>query len=183
MATTPQQFKATDLTEKKVTDAFLTLLNELDASRDDFFNGAYSAYPLGDVLYVLNRHPLAGVLPQDVFRESFPEINELFTKPGTFEFYLSVFRKIWGESVEVEFTVPAPGKLLIDISALEIGLFDFVARKIVDNAYVLDEVIDHDGDNIAFQDTIGVKTQSQMNKLIFELSPGGVWIVITLSIG
>lgn len=176
-----QYFKANDDLEKKVASCFLPMLLLVDGVRDDFFEGAYNAYPLGDVL-ANTGDPIAQVMPIEVFRASFPEIHMLFTRPGTFEFYLTVFRKIWGEDVEVTFTVPAPGKLLIDIVALTAAYNLAMARRIVDNAYVRDEIIDQDGDNLIFLGTQGLQTQRQAENIIRELAPAGLWTEITLSI-
>lgn len=178
-----QPFKINDAKEKKVTDAFLSLLNLISAETDNFYSGAYESAPLGDVLFELNRSPMAGVIDKDTFRKSFFALHNIFTRPGTFEFYMDVFRAVWGVDVVVDFTIPAAGKLEIEIDALSAQLDDFLARTIVDNEYVYDEVIETDtGDNIAFQGNQGLKTQDQAEKLIFELYPAGVYTTITLTI-
>jgi hypothetical protein len=178
-----EPFKLSDLKEKKVNDAFLALLDVVSTETDAFYAGAYESFPLGDVLYDLDRSPMAGVIDKDTFRKSFFALHNIFTRPGTFEFYMDVFRAVWGQDVDVTFTVPAAGKLEIEIDALSAQLDDFIAREIVDNQYVYDEVIETDsGDNIAFQGNQGLKTQDQAEKLIFELYPAGVYTTITLTI-
>lgn len=178
-----QAFKQNDAKEKKVTDAFLSLLDLISVETDKFYTGAYEAAPLGDVLFELDRSPMSGVVDKDTFRKSFFALHNIFTRPGTLEFYMDVFRAVWGADVDVTFTIPAAGKLEIEIDALSAQLDDFIARTIVDNEYIYDEVIETDtGDNIAFQGTQGLRTQDQAEKLIFELYPAGIYTTITLTI-
>ena len=179
---TLQAFKENDALETRVRDVALPTLELLGNERDLFYEGAYTAFPLGGVLYDLMRSPLAGVIFRENFIISFFAIHASFVRPGVFEFYLEIFRTIWGEDVEVEFTVPNPGVLLINISALSIQLFDFAARRIVSNAYVYDEIIDEDGDTIVFQVSVGIRTQSEVDALINEISPQGVYIEATLTL-
>lgn len=179
---TLQSFKPNDLTEAKVRDAFLPLLNQLGIDRDSFYEGAYQSYVLGDVIYELKASPLAGPITQDIFRQSYFAIHDFFTFPGTFEFYLDVFRAVWGVDVGVEFEIPAPGKLIINIHALTVQVDDLLARRIVSNAYVYDEVLDHAGNNIGLQGKMGIKTQSEADALIKELYPAGLWVEINLEL-
>ncbi len=181
MSSALQAFKETDLVEPKVRDAILPFSNLRDSELDEFFLGAYECFILGDVLY-LTGHPLSGVIQQDVFRMSFPAIHELFTRPGTFEFYLDVFRSVWGEDVEIEFMVPAPGVLQINIDALVVIEYTALFREIVDNVYVFSEWVDDEGDNIIFQGTQGIKTQEEAEALVNEFRPAGIWTETTLSI-
>lgn len=180
--TTLQPFKENDTKEQKVKDAFLPILNLLGDDRDSFYEGAYECFVLGDVLFLLKRDPLAGVVTQETFRQSFFAIHNLFTRPGTFEFYLEVFRAVWGDDVAVNFSVPAPGKLLISIEALTVQLDDWLARRIENDTYIFDEIIDHEGDNIQLRGTQGIKTQNETEALVNELYPAGLWVQTTLVI-
>lgn len=177
-----QKFKENDVKEGKVRDIALPLLSLLGTDRDAFFEQAYEASPLGQVLYNLKASPLARAISEANFVMAFSAIHKLFTRPGNFEFYLEVFRLIWGEDVDVEFVVPAPGKLIINVEALAISLDFLMARTIVDNAYVYDEFVDENGDNIMAQVTSGIKTQSEADALIYEFYPAGLWVQINLSL-
>ncbi len=177
-----QAFKENDLTETKVVNSFLPGLTILGIDRDTFFDQAFEAFPLGDVLYALDRAPLVGALTPENFRQSFFAIFSLFKRAATFELYLEVFRAIWGNDVDVTFSIPGNGKLHIDIDALSIIKENFIARRIEDDAYIYEEVIDHDGDNIAFREALGIKTQDETDALIFELSAAGVYTTTTLTI-
>ena len=171
-----------DATELKFDAAGEPIMSELSLQKELFFEGAYSAAPLGDLIFDDLRSPLSNAIAKDIFRIAFSEIFEAFVQVGTFEAYLTVFRKIFGEDVDVTFTVPAPGKLLIDILANEVELTDFIARYIEDNAYILDEVIDDEGDNIAFQSIKGFTSEYELNQMLFEMVPDGIYTEITLAL-
>lgn len=175
-----QAFKDSSALESRVAQTFETIQNKLSLDRDAFYAGAYTAEPLGDVFQNLNADPLARVLSPEVYRSSFPAIHDLFTRPGTFEYYLAVFRKIFGSNVVVEFTIPSPGVLDINVEAAELQLADFLAREIVDDEYVYHEVIDQDGNNLVFQGLFGIKTQPEMDLLINELAPSIIFTTATL---
>lgn len=177
-----QYFKG-DIVERKFADAGGDLLDVLALQKAALYDGAYSAQPLGDALYESERAPLTRAISQEVFRLAFTEIFDAFIAVGTFEAYLTVFSKIFGDDVVVEFTVPSSGKLLIDIEASGVELTDFVARYIEDNVYAFDEVIDDEGDNIAFQTVLDFVNQYELEQMLFEMVPNGIYTEITLSVG
>lgn len=177
-----QYYKGDD-TELKFDAAGEPTLSALETEKDDFFDGAYACFVLGELLWDNQLSPLSRAIARDIFRESFATIFDQFRFAGTFESYMEVFRAIFGEDVEVEFTVPAPGKLQIDIAAVGIVLSDLVARRIVNNAYVLDEIVDYDGDNIALQSIKGFETQYELERMLYEMVPDGIYTEITLTVG
>lgn len=177
------QFFKNDEKEIKIVQAGDAPFDLKGLELDAFFEGCYEAFPLGDLLWENNRSPLANAILQSIFRESFPEIIGAFVVAGSFESYLSVFRKIFGDDVEVTFTVPDPGKLQIDIVAAGFELSEFIARRIENNAYVFDEIVDEEGDNIVFQTIKGFQTQYELEQMLFEMVPAGIYTEITLTVG
>jgi hypothetical protein len=180
MSITIQPFKGNDVTEQKMRAALVPVAEELVEARDDFYNGAYECYKLGDVLYDTNRHPMVGVISKETFREIFPQINQAFKRPGIFEYYLDLLRAIYGEDVVVNFEIPAPGVLYINIQGLVVTNYNFVAREISGGEYFYSPVVDHDGDNILFQHTDGLKTQSEIDSIMKEISPQGIYVKANL---
>ncbi len=180
-----QKFKG-DATEDKMIGCGTEIMDQMSMAKDDFFNGCYDTGPLGDLLHDVARSPLANAIRLDVFRNCFNTVYEAFRSAGTFESYLIVFSKIFGEGVEVLFTVPAPGKLNIDITASELELFNFVARHISENAYLFDNVVyeDDDGiDNIIFQTIKGFHSEYELQLMLNEMVPAGIYTQITLTFG
>lgn len=177
-----QYFKGDELELKFVASGEPTL-NQVSLDKTQFFNGAYTTGPLGDLIFDSDRAPLASAIKKEIFRLAFSEIFQAFVKVGTFEAYLTVFRKIFGDDVEVDFTVPGAGELQINIEASGIELSDFITRYIQDNTYIFDEIIDHENDNIAFQTIKGFQTQYELEQMLFEMVPAGIYTEITLDLG
>lgn len=176
-----QKFKENDATESVMTAILMPSLDDVGIAHDDFFADCFNNYFFGDVLYALDRDPMVGVITQEVYRTSFPAIHELFTAPGTFEFYLSVFRKIFSDSVDVEFTIPGPGQLAIDVNALTLDSFNLMTREIVGDVYVYSRLVTSDlNEPILGHGTKGIKTQSEIEGLLSEISAYGVFTTIEL---
>lgn len=177
-----QKFKGDDF-ELKMEASASPIHDDIEGQLDAFFDDAYNSMPLGDVIYESNRSPLSNAIDQEIFRQSYPEIFTAFTVAGSFDSYLTVFKKIFGDSVQVDFTVPAPGKLNIDIIADEVELSNFVARTVQSNEYVYSPMITQDEvDNIMFQSIKGFKTQYELEQMLHELVPAGIYTVITLDL-
>lgn len=176
-----QRFKENDATEMQVANLFLPTLAALGADRDTFWAEAFACYLLGDSLYDLDRDPLVGVITREVYRTSFPAIHDLFTRPGTFEFYLAVFRSIFTDDTDVEFTIPGPGQLVIDVQAVTSENFFILARRIVDDAYIYENLVTSDlNEPIMAQGFKGPKTESEIRGLISEISAYGVFTTVNL---
>lgn len=182
MSTVPQFYKGDEI-EKKVYNAVRPIIEQLETGKDEFFAGAYSSFKLGEVLYDSGRAPLANAIPREIFREAFAAIFDAFLVAGGLESYLLVFRSIFGDDVDVDFTIPGPGKLLIDINATGTAIFPIVARTIVDDEYVRDYIVDRDGDRIVGRGIKGFETEYELKQMLFEMVPGGIYTVITLTIG
>ncbi len=186
-----QYFKGDDL-EIQMDAVAQEICDLISLQKDLFFEDAYNCASLGDLIYENNWSPLANAIDQTIYRSSFPEIFEAFIAGGSFESYLTVFRKIFGDNVTVLFNAdnlttpdspPGPGKLNIEITAAGNELSDFLARRIVSEAYVYDEVVDHDGANIVFQTVKGFQTQYELDQMLFEMVPAGIFTQITFSTG
>lgn len=177
-----QKFKENDATEQKFIDAGAPAFDAIDLGKDEFFEEAFSCFSLGDILSENDLAPLSNAIAQSIFREAFKEIFDAFVAGGTFDAYYTVFQKIFGEGVDVTFTVPAPGKLEIDIVAEGFEISNFVARSIVSNAYVFDTVVDDVDDNIVFQTIKGFQSEYELEQMLFEMVPGGIFTTITLTI-
>jgi len=178
----PQYFKG-DATELKYFNCVDPLLSLLSLEKTNFFDRAYECFSLGDVLYDNDLSPLANAISKDIFRTSFWTVFDSFLVAGSFESYLTVFRKVFGDDVVVNFTVPDPGKLEIDIVASGIELSTFVARYIDNNQYAFDNVFDQDGDQIVFQTVKGFESEYELEQMLFEMVPAGIYTEISLTVG
>ena len=178
-----QFFKDSDLKERKFYDVGDPLISAFESAHNDFFEGAYECFLLGDALYNSKSAPLTNAIAQDIFRTSFFSIFDNFLLSGSFESYLDVFAKIFGPEVEVEFTVPSPGKLNIDIVATGLDIFGFGLKVIEGSNFVFHTLVDDESDRIVFQSFKGFESQFELERLLFEMVPHGVYTEITLEIG
>ncbi len=207
-----QYFKG-DATEIKMVGCAESILDSLSDEKDAFFEGAYEAEPLGDILWDEKLAPLTNAIKKEFFRTCFQTIFETFVVGGTFESYVDIFKKIFGDQVGVNFTVPAPGKLNIDIIVAgysnsnlitqddfeiitQTGTFnievktknagtfaDAIVREIVGGSLALYTLVDQDDDIIGFQTLLGFKSQAEVEQMLFELVPAGIFTNITLTLG
>ncbi len=205
-----QKFKG-DATELKMIECAKSLFDDLSAEKTTFFEQCYSAGPLGDILWTDERAPLSQTIKQDVFRDAFQAIFEEYRHSGTFESYNAIFDQIFGTQCEVEFTVPAPGKLNIDIVAGGFSIDDIIddvgdslitqdgvdhiitksrstssdfaiVSTFIAGVETIYELVDSDGDNILFQFVKGFKTPYELEQMLFEFVPAGIFTTVTLTI-
>lgn len=157
-----------------------TLL-DIEVSLDDMFLNCFDAQGLGQAIWQKDASPLINAIDEGIFREGFNEIFTAFIVGGSFYNYIYVFKKIFSDSVQITFTISAPGKLIIDIIASEIELFDYLMRYIQDGKYKFDELVDYDGDNIVGQMVKGFQSEYELKQMLFELVPNGVFTNISLT--
>lgn len=177
------QFFKGDATELKYYESARPILQTLSSQKNDFFNEGYGCFVLGELLYDNDYAPLSNAIPREIFRESFAALFESFLLAGSFESYLSVFKQIFGDSVEVTFTVPAPGKLLIDIVATGLEIYGTTVREIIENDYQYFTLVDDEGDRIVLQEVKGFESQYELEQMLFEMVPAGIYTEITLTVG
>jgi len=178
----PEFFKGDDL-ENKYFNVGSNLFDQIETEKTSFFNDCYENKLLGEIIHKSKIAPLSNAIPLDVFKDSFNAIFNIFLEAGSFEGYLTVFKAIFGPDVDVTFTVPAPGKLGIVIEAQGLLTFNLAARKIVSDAYVFEPLVDHNDNNIVVNFIRGLSSQSEVEIMLNELVPQGVWTDIDLTIG
>lgn len=177
-----QNFKG-DADELKFRAVHEAVGGDLSMQKELFFADAFNCFELGSLLYDTDRAPLANAISRDIFRESFQTIFNQFLQAGSAESYLVIFRKIFGDDVGVTFTIPAPGKLQIAIEAVGVEESLFGIRTIISNQYVIDELIDDETDNIVFQTIKGFQSQYELEQMLYEMVPDGIFTEISLSLG
>lgn len=174
-------FKGDEL-ELKMYDAAAPALEEIGTFLDEFFEQCYLCKPMGALLYDERRVPLTNAIRREVFIDTFAEIFDAWIFSGTFESYLTVFRKIFTNDAVIEFTVPAPGKLIIDIEAPATQENQFIARVIESGSFVFYDMITQDGDFLVFRGFPGIETEYELNKMLFTMVPAGIYTEISLTL-
>jgi hypothetical protein len=176
-----QYFKG-DSTELKMYNSVSPIMDITSNILSDYFDNAYNNIKLGEFIYDENRVPLTNALKREIFIDCFKEIFEAWSFCGTFESYLTVFRKIFGEDAIIEFTVPGSGRLQIDIETSGLVEYGFISRWIVDNAYVFYDIVDDVGDSIVFENFKGIETEFELEKILFQMVPNGIFTEVSLTI-
>lgn len=177
----PQYFKG-DTDELKYYNSGAPVMDDLSLQKDLFYEGAFESYKLGEIIWDSGRSPLANAISREIFREAFPEIFNTFLIAGTFESYLSIFRKIFGTNVIVNFTVPAPGKLIIDIDSEDLETNTLQVRSIINNSYVFDDLLTRGSEQILVRSVKGMDSQYELEQMLFELVPDGIFTDINLNL-
>ncbi len=177
-----ETFKGDDL-ELQMIASGQAALSIISLELDAFTDGIYECVPLGEFLYDEDRVPLTNAIRRDIFADSFSQIFDSWKHCGTFEAYILVLQKIFGSDVIIEFTVPDPGVLQIDVESTGFQEDQFVAREIVDNAYVFYDMVTQDDDNLVFNVVKGFQTQQVLEAALFFLVPTGIYTEVSLTIG
>ena len=177
------QFFKGDAEEQKYYESGRVISEILSGQKSEFYEGAYGCFVLGELLYDNDYAPLSNAIPREIFRESFAVIFESFLVAGSFESYLETFRNIFGDDVEVEFTVPAPGKLQIEIVATGLAIYGTIVREIGNDAYEYFTLTDDEGDRIVLQAVKGFNSQYELEQMLFEMVPAGIYTEIDLTVG
>jgi hypothetical protein len=176
-----EYFKNDDL-EQKIIAACQSLFSGINTGIDDLEENCFSCYKMGELLFDNNRMPLTNVIKRDIFIYCFEQIFEAWQFCGTFESYLTVFKKIFGEGSTVDFTVPGAGQLEIEIIATETDEFNAVFREVLNEVYIYDNFVTQDDDKIIFRSVLGIESQYELEKVLFSLVPNGVYTTISLTI-
>lgn len=177
-----QNFKG-DALELQMIGAMSPISDQLSGQKDLFFDGCYETQPLGELIFDGERAPLANAIDRQVFIESFKDMIDAFVAGGTFEAYLTVFRKIFGDDVVVDFTVPAAGRLQIDITATGFELSHFIARELSGSVYTNYAVLERSTlDNICFRTVKGFVSEYELTQMLYEMVPAGIFTEISLTI-
>ena len=176
-----QYFKGDEL-ELKIIACCDDLLTSLNTNINEFYSDAYNCKKMAELIYDNDLMPLTNAIRRDIFLNCFIELFEAWSYCGSFESYLTVFTKIFGTGTTIEFTVPGPGKLEIEIEATGFDEHLSIARHIEDDNYIYNYIITQASDNIIFRMLTGIQTQYDCEKLLFTMVPNGIYTEINLII-
>jgi hypothetical protein len=172
--TIPQVFKRYDDTEKKMYDSGNHIIEVCDLALDEFYENGFTCSPFLLMLYDEGRIPFSTRIPRDAFVSFIIGALENFPFIGTFEIYLFIIRSIFGSISEIFFTVPAPGKLSIDISASAALEFNFVGRETVDGVTEFFDILDDEGNTLVFRGIPGINNAYELGLMFSEIMPAGI---------
>lgn len=177
------QFFKGDEKELKFYNSGKPEFDSIYFQKNEFSENAFDCFMLGEAIHETECSPIGRAVNIVIFREAFSAIFNSFEFVGSFESYLTVFKTIFGDDVQVTFTIPDTGKLEINIVATGIQLFDFNSRFIQNNSYQYETIIDDEGDVIGFQIIKGFQSQYELEQMLFEMVPAGIYTTISLTLG
>ena len=175
-----QNFKG-DPTELKMQAVVDPLLDVTDVSLDEFYSDGFESTPFLLAMYDDKRMPFSDRINRDAFVDFVKQAFKNFPVTGTFESYLLLLSQIFGSNSEVVFSVPAAGKLGIDIAAISSSEFDFIGREFVGGVFSYFDMIDSDGNILTFRGVPGIDTEYELALLFSEIMPAGIFPIISLS--
>jgi hypothetical protein len=175
-----QKFKGDD-TELKMEAAAESAFDLCDVSLDKFYQEGYDASPFLLMLYDEGRMPFSDRVPRDSFVEFIREALERFPFTGTFESYIFILQAIFGPGSGVLFNVPAAGKLEILVNASSSLEFDLVAREVIEGVITEFTMVDYLGNTLTARGLSGIDSEFELQMLLAELIPAGIFPDITLA--
>lgn len=175
-----QNFKGDNL-ELKFQSVGNPIFDLADSSLDDFYSEGFESTPFLLMLYDEGRMPFSNRIPREAFVDFIKQALKRFPVTGIFETYLFVLRSLFGEMSEINFEIPSPGKLEIDINAIASTTFDFIGREFIDGSYTFFNIVDEDGNILQFRGIPGLSTEYELYLLFSEIMPAGIVPVIALT--
>lgn len=169
-----------DESELKVIAAGEPAFDSTSAALSDFYANGYKSAPFLLMLYDEGRMPFADRVERESFVDFIQATLDIFPFAGTFEFYITILKAIFGEASIIRFEVPAAGKLSIQIDASDEILFDFIGAELVDGVLTTFELTDQVGDGLLFRSISGIENEYALNLLFAEIIPAGIFPDTTL---
>ena len=176
---TPQYFKG-KANEIKMDNVVVPIMDQIALSKDQYFAQAFSVTDFLLMLYDSGRMPFSDRIAREAF---IPFLNQSIANAnfiGTYESYIFLIRSIFGADSGIFFEEVTPGVLTLTISSSNSSEFVFVAREIVDGAYVETEIITSEGENLAFAGFPGIESEAELKSLLAEFTPAPIFADITL---
>lgn len=174
-----QNFKG-DALELKMRGCGDPLFDITNAALDDFYANGFECTPFILMLYDEGRMPFSDRIPRDAFVGFVLEALKRFPFTGIFETYIFVLKSVFGPDTEIDFDVPNPGELHIDVAAVANTEFQFIGREFIDGEYFYFDMIDGDGALLQFRGVPGISTEYELNLLFSEIIPIGISPTISL---
>lgn len=176
-----QNFKG-DATELKYQAAGEPAFELTRVSLHEFFQGCFDCDEFLLMLYDSGRMPFSSRVPREAFvsfiRQALPD----FPKTGTFEVYIFMIKALFGDTATIQFTVPAAGKLEIEVNAPGSSLaFDWVAKEIAGGATILTDMVTSYDEEFLFNGISGIESEAQLQILLQELQPLGIYTTLALT--
>jgi hypothetical protein len=178
---TPQYFKG-DATEIKYYQSGSDIMDLQAGFLDEFFEGAFDNAVFLLMLYDEGRMPFSDRIPREAFISFLIECIANVNFIGSYESYIFLITRIFGAGSSVFFEETAPGVLTLTASATNTIDYDFVVREVIDGEYVVSELVTELDEQLIFAGFPGIESEAELNQLLSEFVPAGIYPDITLII-
>lgn len=169
-----QQFNGDDL-ELKFSGSFDLVFKDMKDALLSMIEKAYGEKALGYTLYDGNTSALNGIVERDTFALYYDDIFKAFPYGGTFESYIFILKKIFGEEAEISFTKLAPAALQIDITSDRNTFFKWI-ESIITKAAITDE----NGNNIYFRRALQMTDYYKVRSILNIFKNPGIYLEFNL---
>lgn len=162
---------ADELKMRLVAEPVFDLTN---SALNDFYAQGFDTNSFLLMLYDEKRMPFSERIPRAAFVDFVREALGNFPVTGTFESYIFVLKSIFGPDTEINFDVPASGKLGIEINAIASSEFDFIGREFISGDYQFFNMVDEIGNTLIMTGVPGIENAYELGLLFSEIIPAGI---------
>lgn len=178
---TPQYFKG-DAKEIKFDTVGKGPIDLTGLALDQFYDEAFDCAEFLLMLYDEGRVPFSDRVPRDAFVSFLIQCIANANFIGTYESYIFLVNGIFGEGSSIFFGTPVAGKITMIISSSSTANFTFVARELIDGGYEYFDMVTGDGETLEFVGFPGIESEAELQQLLAEFIPAGIYADITLVI-
>lgn len=172
-----QKFKGDEI-ELRYEESARPAMEQVGISLDQFWASAFDSAPFILNLYDDKRIPFAERVKRDAFVAFYQQVLLRFPFVGSFDSYLFILSAIFGSIQDIQFDIPSPGILFVDINSASSLDFDFIGRDVDGNIF---EITDHSSNVLSFRGIAGIETSAELELLFSEIMPAGISPHISLS--
>lgn len=175
----PQYFKG-DANEIKMDTVGSEIMDISGHALDQFFDEGFLAADFLLMLYDEGRMPFSDRIPREAFIAFLVECIANANFIGTYESYIFLIQSIFGADSIIFFEETDPGVLTMTVSASNSVTFEWVGREFNGVSYDSIEMVDDTGDRLAFSGFPGIDSEAELQQLLAEFIPAGIWADISL---
>lgn len=160
----------------QIYNSFKGITDYLASERQKMFDYCYAGYDLADFLYGVIS--MSSAMPVSVWRKSFNAIIQSMSVCGSYEQYITMLKGLFTVDAVIEFTIQAPGDLLIDINISSgQGLEAFTFSTDQEDETIITDALD----DIIFVKVLDSISAADLIALLKATSPAGIKATFTIA--
>lgn len=168
-----QKFKTDDETEKKLTDAFIEVLQPTMDDIKAYYENLYASPELGRILYDKQLVPIYKLLEKRLFVATYAKILEAQQTLGSPNAYCTILYSIFGSNATIVIDELNPLHIHIDIIARYVEYFVWVDEQ--HKFYITTE----QGDYLGFASLVAHVSNRQLADILQQMTNAGTFLEFT----